>query len=111
MHREAERISAEVDLVAEQIGLGAVGIAFGLLPACIEPRRQRIADRNPQPGHDHGPDGPAVCLVLLPEDRAVRKVDKFARLAVAPIEDAEAPADVGLESGRRGRPGENESSH
>ena len=92
VHREAGGPAAEIDLVAEQPEF-LRRIAFGPLPADFSTQRIKSPTGHADAGEHDGPDGRSARGEARAENRAVTEVDELARLAVAPVEDAE-PAPI-----------------
>src|SRR5688500_17615880 len=94
MYREARRPAAEVDLVGQHSSVG-IDVPFGPLIADLSAHHPDVRDGDTDSAEDHGADAVAVGGVLVAEDEIVG-IDELAGLAVAPVEEPDAAADVRL---------------
>src|SRR5687767_10327289 len=92
--REVNGPPAEIDLVGEEV-LVEQTLALGLLVAELSTDRRDVANREPDATENHRTDRGAAADEPVGEGEALG-VDELADLAVAPVECADAGADVRL---------------
>src|SRR5918993_4564622 len=94
MHRETRRPPAKVDPVGEHSDLG-VDVSFRVLIADLSAHHPHIRHGRADAAEDDRPDAVALRDVAVAEDQII-DVDELAGLAVAPVEESDAAANVWL---------------
>jgi hypothetical protein len=98
-HREVHRPPAQVDLVAQEaVGAAQREIPFAGLVAEFAAEEEGVRQREPQAAEDDRRGGRAALHVAVAEQRVVERIDELTRLAVAPVQNREAAAEVRLQA-------------
>src|SRR5918993_5980795 len=95
MHGEVERRATQVDLVAEESLVDATRVALSAVPAELSADVPCVSHRETRAAEDHVADRGSVRNEIAGEHE-VFEVNEIAGLAVAPVDDRDAGADVRL---------------